>query len=293
MCGDERDWDEKLPYIMMAYRTSVHATTGYSPFRLMFGREVNLPIELMYGHPEKDQTTHSEYASKLSSVFQSTYQFVRENCSQQQVRMKQNYDSRSRALDYTEGELVWLYNPHVHQRHCRKFHRPWDGPFKIIKKISDVVFRVQKCGHYRKRLVVHHDRLKPYLGALPREENRGPETGKLADKETQPKEQKAKEPQPLIYYAPYNVPGPGVGDVQAAACNNDDIQGPVAEDGGPMVPAGDAPEPGLEVDNGELQAPLMDNPNPPVLEQQGEDGALHRPVRTRRLPSRLNDYMLE
>lgn len=40
------DWDEAIDDILFAYRTSVHATTKYSPFYLMFGRQARLPIEI-------------------------------------------------------------------------------------------------------------------------------------------------------------------------------------------------------------------------------------------------------
>ena len=36
--GENRDdWDDLLPAVMMAYRSSVHELMGYSPYRLMFG----------------------------------------------------------------------------------------------------------------------------------------------------------------------------------------------------------------------------------------------------------------
>ena len=36
--GENRDdWDDLLPTVMMAYRSSVHESTGFSPYRLMFG----------------------------------------------------------------------------------------------------------------------------------------------------------------------------------------------------------------------------------------------------------------
>ena len=31
------DWDDLLPAVMMAYRSSVHESTGFSPYRLIFG----------------------------------------------------------------------------------------------------------------------------------------------------------------------------------------------------------------------------------------------------------------
>ena len=38
----QRDWDRYLPYVMMAYRTSVHKTTGCTPSEMMMGRDYPL-----------------------------------------------------------------------------------------------------------------------------------------------------------------------------------------------------------------------------------------------------------
>lgn len=40
------DWDEHLDCVLFSYRTSVHASTKYTPFFLMFGCDPVLPIEL-------------------------------------------------------------------------------------------------------------------------------------------------------------------------------------------------------------------------------------------------------
>ncbi|XP_061183319.1 uncharacterized protein LOC133191588 [Saccostrea echinata] len=45
------DWDIYLPYVMMAYRASVHETTGFTPNYLMLGREVSAPLDIMYDMP--------------------------------------------------------------------------------------------------------------------------------------------------------------------------------------------------------------------------------------------------
>ena len=42
------------------------------------------------------------------------------------------------------------------------FHRPWQGPFKVVKKIGNVVYRIQHVQNPRKRVVVHANRLKRY-----------------------------------------------------------------------------------------------------------------------------------
>ena len=40
MSEEGRDWDTLLPYIIFAYREVPQAATGFSPFELVFGREV-------------------------------------------------------------------------------------------------------------------------------------------------------------------------------------------------------------------------------------------------------------
>ena len=51
--GENRDnWDDLLPAVMMAYHSSVHESTGFSPYRLMFGEECTFPIDV--GLPRRD-----------------------------------------------------------------------------------------------------------------------------------------------------------------------------------------------------------------------------------------------
>ena len=42
------DWDEQLPYLMIAYRSTEHDTTGYSPNYLMLSMEATTPLDLVY-----------------------------------------------------------------------------------------------------------------------------------------------------------------------------------------------------------------------------------------------------
>ena len=41
--GNRDNWDDLLPAVMMAYRSSVHKSTGLSPCRIMFGEECTFP----------------------------------------------------------------------------------------------------------------------------------------------------------------------------------------------------------------------------------------------------------
>ena len=57
------DWEDHLRPVCLAYNTSVHSTTGHTPFYLMFGHQDRKPIEVMYGSSDFPQSSPSEYAN--------------------------------------------------------------------------------------------------------------------------------------------------------------------------------------------------------------------------------------
>ena len=77
-------------------------------------------------------------------------------------RRKEVYDRKIEGEPYHVGDQVWLYSPAVPRGHSRKFHKPWMGPFKIVKVMNEMVYRIQYVNQPRKLIVVHFNRLKPY-----------------------------------------------------------------------------------------------------------------------------------
>ena len=42
----EKEWDEYIDAVLLAYRTIKHETTGFTPFQLLYERQAKLPIDL-------------------------------------------------------------------------------------------------------------------------------------------------------------------------------------------------------------------------------------------------------
>ncbi|RVW73661.1 Retrovirus-related Pol polyprotein from transposon 17.6 [Vitis vinifera] len=49
MVETSRDWSEKLPFALWAYRTSFHTSIGATPYSLVYGMEAMLPVEIEMG----------------------------------------------------------------------------------------------------------------------------------------------------------------------------------------------------------------------------------------------------
>ncbi len=157
------EWESHIRKVCMAYNTSVHPTTGYTPFFLMFGRQARLPVDLMYASDKPAQTSHAEYATQVKASLENAYWQVRENMRVKLGRQKELCDIKVHGKPFEPDEHVWLHSPVVPRGMSRKLHHPWTGPWRIVKRISDATYRVQKLGQGRqRRSVVHFNRLKCY-----------------------------------------------------------------------------------------------------------------------------------
>ena len=77
--------------------------------------------------------------------------------------MKKRYDVRMHKNPYKIGDAVWYYHPKRKVGFNPKLQRPWKGPRIVVDRLNEVLFRIQS-GPKAKPQVVHHDKLKPYLG---------------------------------------------------------------------------------------------------------------------------------
>ncbi|CAC5376954.1 unnamed protein product [Mytilus coruscus] len=68
---------------------------------------------------------------------------------------------KRKIRSFEENSFVWRWYP---PEANKKLGLGWTGPYKVIKKITDLTYRIQKDTS-TKQLVVHVDHLKPYQAA--------------------------------------------------------------------------------------------------------------------------------
>jgi hypothetical protein len=77
--------------------------------------------------------------------------------------MKTSYDKLASSTGYHEDDRMWLYRPTLTKGKSPKFQSLLEGPYKVVTRINDVVYSIQKNPRSM-MMVVHLDRLEPYQG---------------------------------------------------------------------------------------------------------------------------------
>jgi len=257
---DQRDWDVKLPTLLMAYRSAEHEATAHTPARMM-GRELRLPVDLVTGRPPQDALAleSTEYTRALRERMEDAHRHARRYLQAAGHSMKARYDARSREASFVAGDQVWLHNPRRKKGLSPKLQSPWEGPYDVVEVLSDVTYRIRRGARCRPR-VVHVDRLWAYHG--PGQYSWGTE----------------------------RYPGDDGEDASSTTGSDIASVGGFAGEGG-----GEGVSP---LPDGDTSATALDDPCSPAPQDSGEQAASpaapsRRPRRTRQPPQWMRDYVVD
>ncbi|KAJ8961386.1 hypothetical protein NQ318_014631 [Aromia moschata] len=162
------DWDKLVPLFLLSYRSSQHESTTYTPSMLTSGREMKLPTDLILGRPleENQERSLPEFVEDLRERLNRIHRFASEKLKMHSDKMKQRLDTTSTETAFKPGDAVWLYGPKRTKGKSPKLQSNWEGPYTIIKKINDLVYRIQLSPRSKPK-VVHLERLAKYTGHNP------------------------------------------------------------------------------------------------------------------------------
>lgn len=157
------DWDEHLAAAELAINNAVHASTGFTPFRLTFGQEVQLPLDhaiaaaLPSNNPE---------AAKRIERLEADLKRARIAIEQAQQRQARYVDAHRRDITFAAGDRVLLSTEHLRlvgsERRSPKFTYKYIGPFAIRRKVNDNAYELDLPPQLQIHPVLNVSRLKAY-----------------------------------------------------------------------------------------------------------------------------------
>lgn len=126
----------------------------------------NIPVDLVFGKQHEAKSV-PDYVDHLFNRMDRVHNIARDRLIKAADRQKRRYDLTCKTREYKTGDGVMLRDTRKYKGRSPKLQFKWEGPFTVIKVISDVLYQIQE-GPKTKSKIVHTNRLKPYKGYMKR-----------------------------------------------------------------------------------------------------------------------------
>jgi hypothetical protein len=159
MSPQQEDWDLLVPLVCLYYRATVHAATGVTPALLMLGRELRLPVDLVF--PPMERTVPDNYPDYVAEIERRVH--IASEYARQHLRLSWEAMSTANRVSRRVAPIdlarpVLLFNPSLKKGVTPKLAKFWKGPYDVLEQLSPYLFRV-RVGGRRGTQVVHRSHI--------------------------------------------------------------------------------------------------------------------------------------
>jgi hypothetical protein len=164
---DPRKWHEKLSKALWVHGTSRHGAMKVTPFELVYGQEVVLPVEVSLQNlriTEQDYLSAKEYTElMMDKVDEAPISWLK---ALEEIEKAYNKHVVEKSLQV--GDLVWKTILPLGTRSSKfgKWSPSWEGPFRVIRVVlGNACFMDDLEGHSLTK-VLNGKYLKRYCPSL-------------------------------------------------------------------------------------------------------------------------------
>ena len=111
-----KDWDKLLPYVLFAYREVPQEATGFSPFELVYGREVRGPLDVLRESWEVRESSGENVVSHLLRMRGRLLHWSRPIWPRHRHPRSDGTTGLLEIVSSVQGSRFWCCCPHPHQR---------------------------------------------------------------------------------------------------------------------------------------------------------------------------------
>ena len=108
--GQKACWSNHLPELLSAYNATHSAVTRYSPYYLLFGRRLRVPVDFQFRTLRDPPNTTSMVRSvtTVQERLKEAFKVVRQLTSEEAARQCCYYDKTARAISLQSGDIVLI-----------------------------------------------------------------------------------------------------------------------------------------------------------------------------------------
>jgi hypothetical protein len=159
----KRNWPEHLAEVVFAYNTTSHASTGFSPFYIMYGRDPHLPVDIFLGREDSSMSTFDlpEFVAMHQHRLQDAYALVKQRLDSSRKKREKYANKNAKNSPLTVGQRVYYKQRGFKGRHkIQNVYRT--EVYKVTKVMDDHdVYRIERADGFGERKWVNRVELKP------------------------------------------------------------------------------------------------------------------------------------
>ncbi len=151
---DGLDWVEQVCFVLFVLRQMPHADSEYSPFDMVYGFRVRTPLDALYHglyEVEAEKLNVCEWVTRMAERLENVRDSAALGVAKGKESRLQYLNRGTKMREFKEGDLV-LYR--VPGRTC-KLSDSWQGPYKVLRKMGAVNYRIGKVENEKHSKVVH------------------------------------------------------------------------------------------------------------------------------------------
>ena len=158
----------------MAHRISHHGATKVTPFELVYGQEVVLPVEVNLGAyrlaKQNDFSAidyHDLMMDNIDEVTDKRLKALKE-IEKDKLRVARAYNKKVKLKTFQVGDLVWktILPIGIKSNKFSKWSLSWEGPYKIIMVISGNSYMMETVQGERLPKAINERYLKKFYPSV-------------------------------------------------------------------------------------------------------------------------------
>ena len=159
-------WDQLAQLSCFAYNSAVHSAIGFAPYKVFFGRDPIIPLDLIFPLPDEGGNANgvAGYFQELQTRYQNMFDIMRSNQAKTILRRSHLYKP-DRATPIVVGTKVWYWSPRIYGPATRKLTSSFRGPYIVVRRIAPSLAVIRLVVNPQaKELTVSTDTLRIYHG---------------------------------------------------------------------------------------------------------------------------------
>ncbi len=169
-----RKWHEVLSEALWAHRISKHGTTEVTPFALVYGQEVVLPVEVNLGslrYIQQDNLSSEDYKTlmgdNLDEVIDKRLKAL-EEIEKEKKRVAKAYNKRVKAKLFQVGNLVWktILPLGTRSREFGKWSPSWEDPYRVCDIVRGNTYFLETLQRKPFQRAINGKYLKKYFPSI-------------------------------------------------------------------------------------------------------------------------------